>query len=252
MTETKLDVLTIELEFDKIIYPENIKKYSGGVHPVKNKFRAKIRLKNYKFSEYFDTYEEAFDKLKNINIKKKLPIKNLIYPQYKNEKLDHYEILLTKDKRTKIDIEDLEKVDKYNWFYDGGYALTNLNGKLRLHNYIKDHIPTDEKTIDHINTDRLDNRKLNLRIANNREQSINRKIRSNNTSGVTGVHLDKNNNWISRYHDEKGIRQQKSFSVNLYGYEEAKQMAIDLRLEMEYKLPHYFNALEPIIEFEED
>ena len=43
------------------------------------------------------------------------------------------------------------------------------------------------KQIDHINQDRTDNRIVNLRDVTNRENSMNRTIQKNNSSGVTGV-----------------------------------------------------------------
>lgn len=55
--------------------------------------------------------------------------------------------------------------------------------------YIADHINTHMKT---------DNRKNNLRIASQMENVRNRKKQKNNTSGRTGVSLDKKNNkWVA-------------------------------------------------------
>ena len=45
--------------------------------------------------------------------------------------------------------------------------------------------------IDHINGDRKDNRWANLREVTNRENALNSKKRSDNTSGVTGVYWAK-------------------------------------------------------------
>jgi len=42
--------------------------------------------------------------------------------------------------------------------------------------------------IDHINGDRSDNRISNLRVVTHRENAMNRSRRSDNASGVTGVH----------------------------------------------------------------
>jgi len=46
-------------------------------------------------------------------------------------------------------------------------------------------------------------------------------------------------NWV----DEMGIKKTVAFSINKYGYEIARQLAIDKRNEMELTLNHYRLAL---------
>ena len=56
-----------------------------------------------------------------------------------------------------------------------------------------------EKTLDHINQDRDDNRITNLREVDTETQSRNRGRNKLNTSGVTGVHYDDRiGKWVSR------------------------------------------------------
>ena len=53
--------------------------------------------------------------------------------------------------------------------------------------------------IDHINTDKSDNRLCNLREATNSENQCNKKLTKNNTSGVKGVSwFARDNNWRAR------------------------------------------------------
>src|SRR5262249_37246463 len=47
------------------------------------------------------------------------------------------------------------------------------------------------KSIDHVNDDTLDNRKVNLRPATHAQNGQNNRRYGTNTSGVTGVYLDK-------------------------------------------------------------
>jgi hypothetical protein len=49
----------------------------------------------------------------------------------------------------------------------------------------------DDCYVDHINRNKLDNRRENLRIASKGENAINSKVPSNNTSGFKGVTWDK-------------------------------------------------------------
>jgi len=62
--------------------------------------------------------------------------------------------------------------------------------------YMTGEFPVDQ--IDHINGDGTDNRWCNLRQVTHRENSKNQKLRSTNTSGVTGVYWDtKREKWCA-------------------------------------------------------
>ena len=135
----------------------------------------------------FYTEEEAFEHLKSKNIEFNLPIANKVY-----DCGEYYEIDLTKGKKTKIDKDDLERFQTHIWhttqgsgiFYSGTYI--NNTHKLRLHNFIMNHTST-EITVDHINGDGLDNRKINLRLATKTEQALNRRMQSNNKTGIINI-----------------------------------------------------------------
>jgi hypothetical protein len=103
------------------------------------------------------------------------------------------EITLTNGMTALVDDEDYEKLTKINWYYRReGYAVGNLPSpekgvypKVLMHRYILD-APKGTQ-VDHINGNKLDNRKENLRIANASTNKANDGLRSTNTSGHKGV-----------------------------------------------------------------
>lgn len=106
---------------------------------------------------------------------------------------DYAEIILTNLKweeiaRAVIDINDIDLIKKYRWHLSkSGYASANsydnINVKIYMHRLIH---PTGEQA-DHIDRNKLNNRRSNLRDATNAQNVKNSKIKSTNTSGIAGV-----------------------------------------------------------------
>lgn len=99
-----------------------------------------------------------------------------------------------------IDIEDEQILKDYCWsISSNGYliAYERLMGrKIRLHRLIMN-CPND-MVVDHINGDTLDNRKRNLRVVTKQQNDMNKKIRSDSTSKVTGVYFHKHSGkWVA-------------------------------------------------------
>lgn len=107
----------------------------------------------------------------------------------------------SKDEEFYFDLEDYDKIKDYYWWKnDSGYILTVLekvSGKqkrMRLHNFL-----IGEFNIDHRNNNKVDNRKSNLRKATISQNTMNRAIRNDNTSGCTGVYWNKQRNkWVAK------------------------------------------------------
>lgn len=119
----------------------------------------------------------------------------------KYEIIDGYvKVKLNDENYMLCDIEDWERFKGHYWYMsDNGYAVceTMKTGALRFHKLVTG--TTAEVIIDHINRNKLDNRKQNLRIANKKVNSINRDLQSNNTTGHAGVHFNKKNGkWNAR------------------------------------------------------
>lgn len=103
-------------------------------------------------------------------------------------------IQLTQGKRAMVDDEDFERVNQFKWCFDTGYAARKAGPKRKqekiwMHRFIMK-TPTDLDT-DHINRDRLDNRKSNLRVCTHSMNLHNAKIRTDNKSGIKGVSWSK-------------------------------------------------------------
>ena len=119
-------------------------------------------------------------------------------------------IKLTQKKYALVDNEDFDKINNFKWHYNSnGYARTS-NPKLYMHHLIKPIFNNFE--IDHINRNRLDNRKSNLRIVNHSDNLINTSLRKDNKSGYKGVSWDKfRNKWTTRIQVNK-----KNISLGRY------------------------------------
>lgn len=88
------------------------------------------------------------------------------------------------------DIEDWERLKNHHWHLNAvGYAASGTSDKSLL--FHKEVTGTKTEIIDHINRNKLDNRKINLRIADKRINTINRELQPNNTTGHKGVYFDK-------------------------------------------------------------
>lgn len=102
------------------------------------------------------------------------------------------------------DLCDLKYCYNTSWFLNNnGYARGTINGKLILfHNYIIDTKPFEE--VDHIDGNRLNNTRSNLRVVNRLDNMKNKGKYINNTSGFTGVHYHKKlNKWEVRIQSNK-------------------------------------------------
>lgn len=100
------------------------------------------------------------------------------------------QITLTQAKFSLVDDETFDFLNQWRWKFDktNGYACRTLypKGKIYLHSLIID--SAKGFVIDHINRNKLDNRKENLRVISYRQNSFNTSLRVTNTSGYRGIH----------------------------------------------------------------
>jgi len=97
----------------------------------------------------------------------------------------------------KIDPQDEWLLEKHSfWLHkSSGYMASKIKGKFTtLHRLI---LGFPEGFVDHINRDKLDNRRANLRVVCYTLNIVNRGVQKNNRSGHPGVFwLAKNRAWI--------------------------------------------------------
>lgn len=158
----------------------------------------------------------------------------------KNEivKEDGFTLLVTYNRkgeisaRAKIDEDDVERVLARKWYCrkGDGYIVSTSAGKaLFLHHFIIG----NSEIVDHINRDRSDNRKENLRNVTFQQNILNSSLRSDNTSGIKGVQYDKRraSPWYCTIH----VNGKTTYG----GYFKTKEEAATKRKELEdkYHLP---------------
>jgi hypothetical protein len=133
---------------------------------------------------------------------------------------------ISNGKFAKVDDEDFELVNKFHWHMDGaGYARTNVwrNNKKdsapRMHRLILGNVDT-KLHIDHINGDKLDNRKSNLRVLTCSQNAMNRGPQTNNSSGYKGVVYDRSRN---KWKAEIGVNKKR---IHLGRFDSAEEAAL--------------------------
>lgn len=104
-------------------------------------------------------------------------------------------ILTPRGDEITVDEEDYRPLNSYKWYLSSaGYAVRRetQNGK-QITVTMQMHIMKTPKGMhtDHINGNKLDNRKFNLRVCTHRQNICNSKTRADNSSGYKGVSLDK-------------------------------------------------------------
>lgn len=156
----------------------------------------------------------------------------------KFEKLNKYYIGYTTNTNDKfiIDEDDFDRVSKLCWNKNNqGYISTrlpNIGKMILLHRFI---LENSNNKVDHINRNRLDNRKENLRFVTSQQNCMNKSIQSNNHSGILGVYFEKTRNkWIAKITYNGKIHFKRFEDIN---------NAIKYRKELEKE---YFKEYSPI------
>lgn len=115
---------------------------------------------------------------------------------------DTYGVLYINNSEFLFDIEDLPLINSRSWYVDkdgylaSSYIYAGRRCFTMFHRLVMK--ACQGQVVDHINRNRADNRKGNLRCCTRFENNLNRGRRSTNKSGVIGVHYDKKRHkWIA-------------------------------------------------------
>ncbi len=141
-----------------------------------------------------------------------------------------------------IDSDDADRVAERCWVLSKrGYPVATVRQKpirqaVYLHHFLLGH-PLSGMVVDHINGNRLDNRKSNLRVCRRGENMRNIKRKKNNTSGQAGVRrYGRHGRWLARIMIDRR-------EIHL-GCFDSYDAAVSARLAGELK---YFGAFAPHI-----
>lgn len=117
-------------------------------------------------------------------------------------------IPLTQGKFALVDDEDYEYLMQWKWHFDGKYAMCNeyISEKKRHTIYMHAVIMKTPKGMetDHIDRNKLNNTRANLRVCTSSQNKMNQGQHSNNTSGHPGVSWDNPRSKWKAYIQVKG------------------------------------------------
>lgn len=117
-------------------------------------------------------------------------VKPVSYVEYD----DFYEGVMWDGGSFYISKEDYEFVSQNYWHYMDGYVKSTRHGLMHRH-FMKEQL-VEKLQVDHINNNRLDNRRSNLRVVTQQENLNKKTTYKSNTSGHPGIKWNKRlNKW---------------------------------------------------------
>lgn len=211
--------------------------------------REVTKLKYKKSFQLCDDCLEYYKKIENVLLKENRTKDNeviLSFPRCKKENvydfLDDGTVLI--NKRAIVDFEDYKLIKSIGGFVSidtRGYAYFAYNTDIvYLHRLISDsklsyhYLDGEEQICDHINGNKLDNRRSNLRIIDFKNNAINCGLRKDNTSGVKGVYWTKK---LSKWQVCINYKNKKHY----LGVYESFEDAVKVRKEAEKKYFKEYN-----------
>lgn len=112
------------------------------------------------------------------------------------------EIPLTQGKVAIVDDADFDWLNQWKWhFANSGYAMRTAGGRVNKHNVLMHRLviaAPDGMYVDHIDSNRLNNQRSNLRVVTKLQNNQHVKQRNGYTSQYKGVHYDaRSRKWVA-------------------------------------------------------
>lgn len=123
----------------------------------------------------------------------------IIGNEYSIDENNVVHVVLRDGEEMLCDIDDWNCLKEFTWRKNrGGYATSSINRKQRrFHKMVMG--KRDGYVVDHIDRNKLNNQKSNLRFVTHQANSVNIDLPKNNTSGIIGVSwLENRKKWTSR------------------------------------------------------
>jgi len=138
-----------------------------------------------------------------------------------------------------ISKSDYDKVKYHYWSKETNGYVINWKTKIKLHNFLLNiNESNSDKEVDHINRDKSNNTRSNLRIVNRQINNFNRGLNKNNSSGYKGVA------WHSQRKKWRAfiMLDHKQISLGLYNdIEEVYKVRLEKENEIVLKLLENYN-----------
>lgn len=219
LTTAKLNILSDESIVNFEPYVLLVKNGNNLPKGITKKSENRYRLMIYRNATkehigYFQTVEEANKiRLEKLKEYEEIDLINHYEKPIKRNKdnqciIELFDKNKNKTGETIIDKDIYYELTKYTWRLSNfGYVVGNVHGNLHRHilNY------SGEDVVDHINNDKLDNRKCNLRIVTQQQNNMNKSAQKNGSSKYIGVRFHKKSNkweaniYVNNKHTYLGI-----------------------------------------------
>jgi hypothetical protein len=192
---TKYKINNIIKPGDFVEPDEKRARGSRAIYQVQSgRYRARIGFNSKQiYIGTYDTYEEAADAYDEKKAELKLQQQSIISINnvIKRNTDGHAIIEIVTDGALVeciVDDDIYFELNKFTWHISNGYVQRHEgNTSIRIHRHIMGAENGDNTIIDHINNNRLDNRKVNLRISNSSLNNHNRKKSEKASSIYYGV-----------------------------------------------------------------